>query len=92
MENTQTENNKLYVGNLPYAIDDAKLQELFAEMGEVVEAKVIIDKMSGRSKGFGFVTMKDEDGAQKAIKELDKKEIEGRKIRVSIARPLKPRE
>jgi len=92
MENTQTENNKLYVGNLPYAIDDAKLQELFAEMGEVVEAKVIIDKMSGRSKGFGFVTMKDEDGAQKAIKELDNKEIEGRKIRVSIARPLKPRE
>lgn len=87
----QEEKNKLYVGNLPYAIDDAKLQELFATSGEVVEAKVIIDKFSGRSKGFGFVTMKDDAAAEKAVQEMNDKDVEGRKIKVNVARPLKPR-
>jgi len=83
------DNNKLYVGNLPYGVTDESLKELFAAAGEVVEAKVISDKFSGRSKGFGFVTMKDDAAAEKAIKELNEKEVEGRKIRVSIARPLR---
>lgn len=91
-EQTQDEKNKLYVGNLPYAVDDAKLGDLFKEFGEVIEAKVIADKYSGKSKGFGFVTMKDEKMAEKAIKEMDGKEIEGRKLKVNVARPLKPRE
>lgn len=83
------ENNKLYVGNLPYSINDESLKELFAASGEVNEAKIITDKFSGRSKGFGFVTMKDEQTAKKAIEEMNDKEVEGRKIRVSVARPMK---
>ena len=82
--------NKLYVGNLPYSMDDDKLKEIFAAVGEVTEAKVITDKASGRSKGFGFVTMKDDETAEKAIKELNEKEVDDRKIQVNIARP--PRE
>lgn len=79
--------NKLYVGNLPYSITNDSLKELFASAGEVTEATVITDKFSGRSKGFGFVTMKDDATAEKAIKELNEKEVEGRKVRVSVARP-----
>lgn len=86
------ENNKLYVGNLPYSVNDASLKEMFAAVGEVVEAKVILDKFSGRSKGFGFVTMKDDETAQKAVKELNGKEIDGRALRIDVARPMKPRE
>lgn len=85
------DNNKLYVGNLPYSTNDESLKELFAAAGEVTEAKVITDKFSGRSKGFGFVTMKDNETADKATKELDGKEIDGRKIKVSIARPMRER-
>ena len=83
------EKNKLYVGNLPYSVNDEGLKELFAESGEVVEAKVITDKFSGCSKGFGFVTMKDDAAAEKAVASMNDKEIEGRKMRVSVARPLK---
>lgn len=83
------EKNKLYVGNLPYGFDDSKLGDLFAASGEVLEAKVIIDKMSGRSKGFGFVTMQDEAAAEKAVKELNGKEMEGRSIVVNVARPMR---
>lgn len=86
------EKNKLYVGNLPYSVDDAKLAELFKEFGDVIEAKVISDKYSGKSKGFGFVTMKDDETAQKAIDAMNDKEIEGRQLKVNVARPLKPRE
>ena len=86
------QSNKLYVGNLPYSLNDEGLNELFAKIGEVLEAKVIVDKFSGRSKGFGFVTMKDEATAEAAIKEMNGKEIEGRKIVVNVARPMKPRE
>lgn len=91
-DNTQAVENKLYVGNLSYQVDDAMLSKYFAEAGEVVEAKVIVDKMSGRSKGFGFVTMADAEMAKKAIEMLNEKDMDGRKIRVSIARPMKPRE
>jgi RNA recognition motif-containing protein len=81
--------NKLYVGDLPDSINDDKLKEIFAAVGEVTEAKVITDKISGRSRGFGFVTMKDDETAEKAIKELNEKEVEGKKIRVAVARPAR---
>ena len=83
--------NKLYVGNLPDNIDDDKLKEIFAAVGEVTEAKVVTDKTSGHSRGFGFVTMKDDETAQKTIKELDEKEVEGKQIKVNIARPMRER-
>ena len=87
----EEQKNKLYVGNLPYSLNDAGLQELFAEIGEVVEAKVIVDKFSGRSKGFGFVTMKDDALADKAIEAMNGKEIEGRALTVNVARPMRER-
>lgn len=83
--------NKLYVGNLSYEIDDEKLKEIFSAQGEVIEAVVIKDKYSGRSKGFGFVTMKDDETAEKATKELNETEVEGRKIIVNVARPMRER-
>jgi len=81
--------NKLYVGNLPYSTTGDQLKEHFAVAGEVTDAVVISDKMSGRSKGFGFVTMADEAAAQKAIAELDGKEFDGRPLKVSLARPMR---
>lgn len=87
----EEQKNKLYVGNLPYAMNDAGLQELFSEAGEVVEAKVIVDKFSGRSKGFGFVTMKDDATAEKAIEAMNGKEVEGRALTVNVARPMRER-
>ena len=87
----EEQKNKLYVGNLPYSVNDDGLKELFAPSGEVTEAKVIMDKFSGRSKGFGFVTMKDDESAQKAISEIDGKEIEGRQMKVNVARPMRER-
>lgn len=87
----EEQKNKLYVGNLPYSIDNDGLRKLFEEVGEVTEASVIVDKYSNRSKGFGFVTMKDDAAADKAVKEMDGKEIEGRQIKVNIARPMRER-
>lgn len=84
--------NKLFVGNLPYSVNDDSLAEIFSEAGEVTEAKVIFDKFSGRSKGFGFVTLVDEDTAQKAIDAMNGKEVDGRKITVNLSRPKEPRE
>ena len=83
----EEQKNKLYVGNLPYSMTDESLKELFTHSGEVTEAKVIMDKFSGRSKGFGFVTMADEAQAQKAISDMDSKDIEGRQVHVNVARP-----
>lgn len=84
--------NKLYVGNLPYSVDSEGLSKIFAEHGEITEAVVISDKFSGRSKGFGFVTFKDEAAAQAAAKAMDGKEVEGRELRVNVAQPMKPRD
>ena len=78
---------KLYVGNLPYSVNDQKLSDLFASVGEVVSAKVITDHDSGRSKGFGFVEMANDGDAQKAISKLDGYDIDGRNLRVNEARP-----
>ena len=78
--------NKLFVGNLSWDTTDETLSQLFSTVGEVTEAKVIVDKFKGRSKGFGFVTMASEELAQKAMEELNGKELDGRAINVSEAR------
>ncbi|MFZ6035191.1 MAG: RNA recognition motif domain-containing protein [Patescibacteria group bacterium] len=82
---------KLYVGNLPWSVTNDSLKELFVAYGEVVEAVVITDRMSGRSKGFGFVTFADEAVAEKAAAEMNGKDVEGRKIVVNVARPREER-
>ncbi len=82
---------KLYVGGLEYGVTDQELSDLFATEGKVVSATVIKDKYSGQSKGFGFVEMEDLKEGQKAIKSLDGKELNGRAIRVSEARPQEDR-
>ncbi len=80
---------KLYVGNLPYTIKEDDLKDLFSEAGTVDSAVIINDKFSGRSKGFGYVEMSSEEDAKKAIETFDGKEMEGRKIVVNEARPMK---
>lgn len=82
---------KVYVGNLAFGVSDDELKELFASYGEVTEATVIKDKYSGRSKGFGFVTFADEAAAQKAISEMNGKDVQGREIKVNEARPMEAR-
>jgi|SRR5271157_441039 RNA recognition motif-containing protein len=79
--------NKLYVGNLPYSVSDSSLQEMFAGFGTVASAKVITDRDSGRSKGFGFVEMGSDQEAQAAIAAMNGKELEGRALTVNEARP-----
>jgi len=81
---------KLYVGNLPFSVDQSKLEELFSSYGEIEEATVISDKFSGRSKGFGFVTFVDDSAGEKAIAEMNEKEIEGRALKVNEAIPFDP--
>lgn len=82
---------KLYVGGLAYSVTDQELEALFAEQGQVVSASVIKDRDSGQSKGFGFVEMADIKEGQKAIAELNGKEVSGRSIVVNQARPQEPR-
>ncbi|MCX5659235.1 MAG: RNA-binding protein [Planctomycetota bacterium] len=82
---------KLYVGNLSYQVDDAALGELFAAHGQVQSAQVIMDRETGRSKGFGFVEMSSEDEAQAAISALSGKEHGGRALTVNEAKPREPR-
>jgi RNA recognition motif-containing protein len=78
---------KLYVGNLPFSVTQEQLKELFASLGEVTEVTLIVDKATGRSRGFGFVTLADDEAATKAIAEMNGKDVEGRQITVSEARP-----
>tara|TARA_Y100000310_G_scaffold332368_2_gene407807 strand:- start:1361 stop:1606 length:246 start_codon:yes stop_codon:yes gene_type:complete len=78
---------KLYVGNLPWSVDDAKLKEIFSEFGEITEAVVITDKFSKRSKGFGFVTFADGESGKKAEEAMNGKEFDGRELRVNEAQP-----
>jgi cold-inducible RNA-binding protein len=84
-------NQKLYVGNLPYNTTDASLGELFAQAGSVASASVITDKMSGRSKGFGFVEMSTPEEASAAIEKFHGQEFDGRALTVSEARPKEDR-
>ena len=80
----------IFVAKLPYRTTDAELQSIFEAYGEVSSAKIIVDKFDGRSKGFGFVEMPDDDAAAKAIDELDNSEVDGRVIVVKKAQPKKP--
>jgi RNA recognition motif-containing protein len=81
----------IYVGNLPYSATDQEMQELFEAHGTVTSARVIIDKYTGRSKGFGFVEMPNNDEAQKAIDATNEQDFNGRNIRVNESRP-RPRD
>jgi RNA recognition motif-containing protein len=82
---------KLYVGGLPYSISDGKLEELFSPHGTVESARVITDRMTGRSKGFGFVEMSSQEEAQKAIDKVNGTDLEGRALTVNEAKPQAPR-
>jgi len=82
---------KLYVGGLPYSTTDDELRESFSQAGAVESATVIVDRMSGRSKGFGFVEMTNDDDADKAIEMWNGKELGGRTLTVNEARPMEPR-
>jgi RNA recognition motif-containing protein len=82
---------KLYVGNLPFSVGDADLQNLFAQAGTVKSAQVIKDRASGRSKGFGFVEMSSPDEAQSAINMFHGKDFSGRALTVNLARPREER-
>ena len=79
--------NNIYVGNLPWSYKDDTLRELFEEHGEVSDAKVIVDRMSGRSRGFGFVEMASEEDAATAIEALNGYDADGRELKVSEAKP-----
>jgi len=82
---------KLYVGNLPYSMTDQSLGDFFADYGDVASAVIIMDRNSGRSKGFGFVELEDDALAQKAIEEKNGADLEGRAMVVSVARPREER-
>jgi RNA recognition motif-containing protein len=81
----------IYVGNLPYGISDSDLEQMFAVYGSVSESKIVTDRDTGRSKGFGFVEMPNQSEGDEAIKELDGKEIDGRNIKVNVAKPREER-
>lgn len=83
--------NKLYVGNLAYSVRDESLQEAFSQFGTVISAKVMMDRETGRSKGFGFVEMSTDDEAQSAINGMNGQALEGRAIVVNVARPREDR-
>ena len=82
---------KLYVGGIPYSTTEAELKDAFAQAGDVTSAAIIIDKMTGRSKGFGFVEMTNDADADKAISMWDGKDFQGRNLTVNEARPLEER-
>ncbi|TXK23572.1 RNA-binding protein [Ottowia sp. GY511] len=84
-------NNKLYVGNLSYSVRDEQLQDAFSAFGQVNSAKVLMDRDSGRSKGFGFVEMGSDAEAQAAIDGLNGRDLDGRALTVNVARPMEPR-
>ena len=83
---------KLYVGNLPFSLEDADLSRLFAQAGTVASARVVLDPATGRKRGFGFVEMSSEDEAQAAVNMFNGTDVDGRSIVVDIARERAPRE
>jgi len=83
--------NKLYVGNLPYSVRDEDLQQAFGQFGTVTSAKVMMERDTGRSKGFGFVEMGNDAEAQAAINGMNGQPLSGRSIVVNEARPMEPR-
>ena len=82
---------KLYVGNLPYQTTEADLQTLFEAAGQIASVNIVRDRATGQARGFAFVEMSDSEGAQKAIKELDRQEYGGRNLTVNEAKPMTPR-
>ena len=78
--------NKLFVGNLPFSVNNQKLSEEFSKFGEVVSANIVMDKISNRSKGFGFVEFTTLEAAQAAISGMNEQELDGRKLTVSMAK------
>jgi RNA recognition motif-containing protein len=78
---------QIYTGNLSFKMTDASLRELFEKFGEVSSAKIVNDRETGKSKGFGFVEMTDQAAAENAIQQIDNTDVMGRNIRVNIARP-----
>jgi RNA recognition motif-containing protein len=80
---------RIYVGNLPWSVTQEKLNELFSSFGEIEEALVIANKYTGRSRGFGFVTYKNDEDADKAMAEMNEKDVEGRRLVVKLARPTR---
>lgn len=82
---------KLYVGNLPYQTTESDLQTLFEAAGSVASINVVRDRATGQARGFAFVEMGDAESAQRAIKELDRREFGGRQLTVNEAKPMEPR-
>ena len=82
---------KLYVGNLSFSTTQDSLRSAFEQFGTVTDATIILDKMSGRSKGFGFVEFEDDDAADRAVEAMHDSELDGRKLTVNEARPFEPR-
>jgi cold-inducible RNA-binding protein len=78
---------RIFVGNLPFTASNGQLEQLFSPFGEVTEASVVVDRESGRSKGFGFIQMTSESAAQSAISSLDGTMLDGRAINVNVAKP-----
>lgn len=85
------QNNKIFVGNLPWSIKNDELRDLFSQFGEVTDAVVIMERRTGRSKGFGFVTFATEESADRAIQEMHERDVQGRNIVVNKARPREER-
>lgn len=81
----------MFVGSLPWGVDDNKLREIFSQAGNVVSAQVVKDRETGRSRGFGFVEMSTDEEAQNAVSNLNGADVDGRKIVVNIARPREDR-
>ncbi len=83
--------NKLFVGNLPYSVTQEQLKDMFTSYGEITEALVVMDRLTGRSKGFGFITFADENAAKTAIEGMNGKDVEGKALTVNEARPMSDR-
>lgn len=81
----------IYVGNLPYSTTDEDLKSMFSEFGDVSSVNIIKDRMTGNSKGFAFIEMGNDDEGQKAIEEINGKEMDGRALKVNLARPRQER-
>jgi RNA recognition motif-containing protein len=83
--------NKLYVGNLPYQTTESDLQTLFEASGEVSSINIVRDRATGQARGFAFVEMSDSEGAQRAISDLNQRQVGGRSLTVNEAKPMEPR-
>ena len=86
-----TVNNKLYIGNLSWNVNDDQLRAAFTQAGTVTSARVMVDKMTGRSRGFGFIEFETEEMAKAAIEMWNGKDLDGRKLVVNIAKPMEER-